>query len=407
MSKDYYKILGVDKSASKDEIKKAFRKLAHEHHPDKAGGNEAKFKEANEAYSVLSDDSKRAQYDQFGSAGPGGFGGGQGGYGAGDQGGFGGFGGFDFSGFQQGGFGGQGVEFDLGDIFGNVFGGGGRGRGGARQQKGSDISVDIEISFKESIFGAEKEFSIHRTAECLRCKGSRAEPKGGSTSGSSASATAADFDKCKTCEGSGQIVENRRSIFGTFQSARHCDACVGTGKIPKEKCKECKGKGVHNRKDDITIVIPAGIDSGEMLRVTGRGEAVSGGQTGDLYVRVHIKRESEYQKHFGQHNLRKEGHNLVMDVEIKLSDALLGGDIELKTLEGELTVSIPQGITHGEILRVKGHGVPYGHGSDNPKTSLSKSTARGDLMLNIKINIPKKLSKESRKLAEEMRKEGF
>lgn len=429
MSKDYYKILGVDKGASKDEIKKAFRKLAHEHHPDKTGGDDSKFKEVNEAYSVLSDDSKRSQYDQFGSAGPG-FGGGAG-YGGAGQGGFGGFGGFDFSGFTGGqGFGGFGggngdsVEFDLGDIFGSVFGGGARGGRGSRAKtpKGSDISVDMEISFKESIFGAEKEFSIHRTAECDHCKGSRAEPKSGTASGSSnssgATASAADFEKCKTCDGNGQVIETSRSIFGAFQSARMCDTCAGTGKIPKTKCSVCKGKGVQHKKDNITVIVPAGIESGEMLRMTGRGEAVTGGIAGDLYIRIHVQPSAREFSHKqgtnsgngivgGAMNLRKEGNNLAMDYTIKLTDSLLGGEAELQTLDGPITIAIPQGITHGEILRVRNKGVPYGPGSNNPNTSTASSTKRGDLMVHIKVNIPTKLSKTAKKFAEGLREEGI
>lgn len=409
MSKDYYKILGVDKGASKDEIKKAFRKMAHEHHPDKTGGDDKKFKEVNEAYSVLSDDSKRGQYDQFGSEGPAGFGGGYGGGAGQSQ----GFGGFDFSGFTGGqgfgGFGGGngdgGIEFDLGDIFGSVFGGGGRGgsRGGrAKTPKGSDISVDIEVSFKDSIFGAEKEFSLHRTGECDHCKGSRAEPKSG-TSGATASAH--EFENCKTCDGKGQVIETRRSMFGAFQSARICDDCAGTGKIPKTKCSVCKGKGIQHKKDTITVIIPAGIESGEMLRVAGKGEAVTGGTTGDLYIRVHVRHvASEKTK---DSNMRKEGLNLAMDHTIKLTDSLLGGDTIIETLDGPVTIEVPQGITHGEILRVKGKGVPHGPGSSNPTTSRDNSTRRGDLMVHIKINIPSKLSKSARKLIEELKGEGM
>jgi molecular chaperone DnaJ len=365
MAKDYYKTLGIEKNASKDEIKKAFRKLAHEHHPDKATGNEAKFKEINEAYGVLSDDSKRAQYDQFGSDA---FNGGAGGHGGA------GFGGFDFSGFQ-GGFG-DGVEFDLGDIFGGMFGGGGGRR--QKQNRGSDISVDVEISFKESIFGTDKEFSLHRTASCDHCKGSRGEP-------------GTSFDTCKSCDGKGQVIEIKRSVFGAFQSARQCDTCMGTGKIPKEKCKECKGKGVLNKKDTITIIIPAGIDSGETLRVSGRGEAIAGGASGDLYVRVHVLYDSTSRSM----NLRKNGVNLSCDLNVKLSTALLGGDVTFETLEGPLTIEIPQGITHGEILRVRNKGVPI------------SSAKRGDLMVHIHIIIPKKISKEGRKHVEELMKEGI
>ena len=400
MSKDYYKTLGVDKSASKDEIKKAFRKMAHEHHPDKTGGDDKKFKEVNEAYSVLSDDSKRAQYDQFGSEGPAGFGGGySGGAGQGGQG-FGGFGGFDFSGFG----GGDGVEFDLGDIFGSVFGGSSRGSrsGKARTPKGSDISVDVEISFKDSIFGAEKEFSLHRTAECEHCKGSRAEPKAGH---SGATASASEFESCKTCDGKGQVIETRRSMFGAFQSARVCDDCAGTGKLPKTKCTVCKGKGVQHRKDTITVIIPAGIESGETLRVSGKGEAVTGGTTGDLYIRIHVRHTaSEKTK---DSNMRKEGLNLAMDHTIKLTDSLLGGETVLETLDGPITIAIPQGITHGEILRVKNKGVPHGAGSQSPATSRDSSTRRGDLMVHIHINIPSKISKAARKLIEGLKEEGM
>lgn len=406
MSKDYYKILGVDKGASKDEIKKAFRKMAHEHHPDKTGGDDKKFKEVNEAYSVLSDDNKKAQYDQFGSEGPAGFGGYGGGQGQG-------FGGFDFSGFTGGqgfgGFGGgDGVEFDLGDIFGSVFGGGGRGpRGGKpKTPKGSDISVDIEVSFKDSIFGAEKEFSLHRTGECDHCKGTRAESKAGSHGHSGgATASTGDFESCKTCDGKGQVIETRRSMFGAFQSARICDDCAGTGKIPKTKCSVCKGKGIQHKKDTITVIIPAGIESGEMLRVGGKGEAVTGGTTGDLYIRVHVRHVAGEKTK--DSNMRKEGLNLAMDHSIKLTDSLLGGESIIETLDGPITIAIPQGITHGEILRVKGKGVPHGPGSSNPATSTSASTRRGDLMVHIHINIPSKISKSARKLIEELKEEGI
>lgn len=389
MSKDYYTTLNIDKKASKDEIKKAFRKLAHEYHPDKATGDEAKFKEINEAYGVLSDDTKRTQYDQFGSAA---FNGSQGGGYGGGQGA--GFGGFDFSGFTgQSGFGGgEGVEFDLGDIFGGIFGGGrGGGRGGrSRQAKGSDISVDIDITFKESIFGIDKQFSLHRTATCAHCKGSRGEP--GTT-----------LDICKTCNGNGQVIENRRSMFGNFEQVKQCDVCAGTGKIPKEKCRECKGKGINTIKDDITVVIPSGIESGEMLRVSGRGEAITGGTTGDLYVRIHVQVSNAMHSH----SMRKEGNNLAMNQDIKLSDALLGGEVTLTTLDGALTLVIPQGVTHGEILRVRGKGVPYGPGSERASTSTASSTRRGDLMVHIHIHIPKKISKDAKKYIEELKKEGF
>ncbi|MFA6404566.1 MAG: DnaJ C-terminal domain-containing protein [Candidatus Paceibacterota bacterium] len=298
--KDYYKTLGIDKSASKDDIKKAFRKLAHEHHPDKNKGNiesEKKFKEASEAYSVLSDDNKRKQYDTFGSTG-GGFNPNQGGFNTQgfDFGGFQGFGGgqgihFDFSNFG----GGQNVEFDLGDIFGEFFG------GRKRARKGKNINVDLEISFKESIFGIEKEIVV-----------------GG-------------------------------------------------------------------RKERLMIKIPSGIENGQGLRISGKGESGEGG-SGDLIVRIWV----------GPHtNIKKEGFHLVMNLPVKLSLALLGGIIEIETLDGKIELKIPQGTTHGEILRVKGKGVPYGNNK------------RGDLLIVTHVNMPKKLSRQAEELVEQLRNEGL
>lgn len=362
MSKDYYKTLGVDKKASKDDIKKAFRTLAHKYHPDK-GGDAEKFKEINEAYSVLSDDSKRSQYDQFGSAGPG-FSGGQGGSG------FGGFDGFDFSGFS-GGFGGQGgsFEFDLGDIFGSAFGG-----GGSRKQKkrGKDISIDIEVTFEESVFGVEKNVLLHKTSVCDHCHGSGGE-KG------------SEMSKCSTCNGNGKVREVKQSFFGQFESIVECENCKGTGKIPKTKCSICKGAGVFKKQSEIKIKVPAGIDDGEMLRLTGAGEAVSGGVTGDLYIKIHIKKHAHF---------RKEGFDLFMDLPIKITDAILGAEYTIKTLDGDIILKIPEGIKHGEYLKIKGKGVPHG-------------SKRGDILIKIIINIPTKLSKDQKKKIEELRKEGI
>lgn len=298
MGKDYYKILGVDKNASKDEIKKAFRKLAHEHHPDKKDGNSDKFKAASEAYSILSDDEKRSQYDRFGSAG-------------GPQQAQGGFNGqgFDFNGFDfsQFGFGGQGshgdMEFDLGDILGSMFGG-----GRSRVRKGANITVDIEITFKESVFGAEHAIS---------------------------------FTKSST-----------------------------------------------KKKESFKIKIPPGIDSGEMLRVTGKGEEVEGGHPGDLYVRVHVK---------GDRLLHKEGHNLVTTMTLKLSEALLGGERTIETADGPLTVKIPEGISNGEVLRVRGKGVAFNF----------ESKQRGDLLIKILIDMPRKLNRETKKLVEQLKEHGL
>lgn len=363
MSKDYYEILGVQKTATKDDIKKAFHKLAHKYHPDKKGGDESKFKEINEAYNILSDEKKRAEYDTYGKV----FGGagapGAGGFG---EAGAGGFEGFDFSGFANG----QGFEgFDIGDIFSDFFGGGGR----RKTKRGRDISIDIELSFAESVFGTERKVLLNKTAVCDKCQGNGAEP-------------GTEFKICPTCNGKGKINEVKRSFIGSFSTVSVCEACRGTGKIPKEKCTKCKGAGVLRKEQEISIKIPAGIDDGEMIRMTGNGEAISGGVPGDLYVKIHVKRHPLF---------RKEGNNLVMDLGIKLSDALLGSEYSIATLDGEIKVKIPEGVSFGEILRVKGKGVPAENGK------------RGDLLIKIKIQLPSKLSKDAKKIVEDLKKEGI
>lgn len=307
MPKDYYKTLGVEKSASDEEVKRAFRKLAHQYHPDKKTGNEAKFKEVNEAYGVLSDKTKRAQYDRFGSSdGASGFNPGQGGAGF-NPGDF----GFDFSGFQ-GGF--NGGDFDSGnleDIISSIFGGGGR-----RVRKGRDIQVDIELTFEESIFGADKKISVNSPVAAHK---------------------------------------------------------------------------------DVSFKVPPGIEDGQMIRMTGLGENPPAGkagqqnqatQPGDLYIKVHVRRHP---------TLRKDGLNLVTDLSIKLSDALLGADVPLSTLDGNVSLKVPSGTNTGQILRVKGKGVPHAAGS---KT-------RGDLYVRITVKLPEKLSKEQKRLIEELKKEGI
>ncbi len=288
MSKDYYKILGVSKNASEEEIKKAFRKLAHEHHPDKKGGNEAKFKEVSGAYSVLSDKNKRAQYDQFGSTGPNMGGGFQGGFNPNDF-------GFDFSGFgNAGGFDNGNIE----DILSSIF-------GGRRVKRGRDVQVDIEINFHDSIFGITRKISIN-------------------------------------------------------------------SKAVKEK--------------EVTIQIPAGIENGQMIKMPGYGETIEGGNPGNLFIRIFV------QKH---PHIRKEGYNLIMDTTISLTDALLGATKTLDTLDGRIELKVPNGTNTGTILRVNGKGVPH---------SVNR---RGDFYVRIKVNIPEKLSKEQKKLVEELKKEGI
>lgn len=359
-TKDYYSVLGVEKNASADDIKKAFRKLAHKHHPDK-GGSDEKFKEITEAYAVLSDEKKRREYDAYGHSFPGGAGPG------GAQGNP--FGGFDFSQFQQG-FGNGGVEFDFGDLFGDVFGG-----RSARQQapRGRDISIDLEIPFKDAIFGTTRTVLLAKVSTCLHCKGSGAKP-------------GTELESCKTCNGSGRVHETRNSILGQFTSVRTCAQCEGTGKIPKEKCPECKGHGVKRREEEIKIDIPAGIDNGEMIRLPGQGEAIKSGTSGDLYVKLHVKPHPTF---------HREGANLVMDLPVKLTDALLGTTVSIETLEGKvLEVKIPVMKRAEELLRVAGKGVPEG-------------SSRGDLIIRLETALPQKLSSAARKVIEGLKGEGL
>lgn len=358
--KDYYKTLGVDKGASQDEIKKAFRKLAHKHHPDK-GGDEAMFKEASEAYQILSDEKKRKEYDTYGSQGPG-------------QG-FGGQGGFDSSGFGggfQGGFSGaQGFDgVDLNDIFGDFFGG---GASRSRVRRGRDISVDLEITFSEAVFGVKHQVRITKVSACDTCKGSGAKP-GSKTK------------ECPHCKGKGRTQENVRTILGTFSQERECAECNGTGKVPEEKCATCKGNGVLRKEEQITIPVPAGVQSGETVRLTGAGEAIQNGKAGDLYVRIHVASHKVF---------KREGYNLVMSIPIKLTDAILGSEYPVQTLDGEIKVKIPKGVSSGETLRVREKGVPI----DGKK--------RGDLLIKLEVKTPTKLSRKAEKIIEDLRNEGI
>lgn len=356
--KDYYQILGIERGASKDEVKKAFRKLAAKYHPDKKTGDEAKFKEISEAYAVLGDDKKRAEYDAYGRS----FSGGQGGPG---------FGGFDWSNFQQGFAGnGQGFEFDLGDIFenfGDMFGGGKR-----ENSRGRDISIDLELSFQESIFGTTRKVLITKNSTCPTCKGSGAAP-------------GSEMITCNICNGNGKIRETRQSILGSFTTVRPCTNCDGRGTIPKDPCKDCKGSGIKRQEEEIEIKVPAGIEGGEMIRMTGRGEAIKGGTAGDLYVKIHVAKHQ---------TIVREGANLKTNLQIKVTDALLGSSYTVETLDGPVQIKIPAGIKGNEMLRIKGKGVPQGNN-------------RGDFLVRITIDIPQKLSRNAKNLVEELRKEGI
>ncbi len=357
MAKDYYNVLGVEKGASKDDIKKAFYKLAAKYHPDKKGGDEAKFKEVNEAYQILSDEKKRKEYDTYGQTFNG----------AGPQGG--GFGGF--SGFDQSDFADMQFDFgDLGDIFGDMFGGGAQ-----RQKRGRDISLELDVPFTEAIFGTERNVLISKVSSCVTCTGTGARP-------------GTKKKTCTTCNGQGKVRDVKRTFMGSFQTVRTCDACHGQGQVPEEKCADCRGAGVLNKREEINIAVPAGISNGEMIRMTGMGEAIQGGVVGDLYVKINVIPHKVW---------KREGNDLVITHEIKLTDALLGVKHSIEGLDGAIDIDIIPGATHGEVLRVKGRGVPHVH----------EKGRRGDVLVKLSIAIPKKLSRKALAFVEGLKEEGL
>ena len=357
MSKDYYNILGVNKSASADEVKKAFRKKAHECHPDKPGGNEAKFKELNEAYQVLSDQKKRSQYDQYGQTFEQAQNGG---------GGFSGFSGFD-------GFSSNINMDDLGDIlggFGDIFGFSGQGGRGQRVQRGSDIEVTLNLEFSEAVFGVEREISLKKNITCLRCKGSGAEPGSGS-------------ETCSTCKGSGRVLKMQRTILGNVQVQSVCPTCHGEGKIIKEKCHQCKGHGIMSEVVKLSIKIPAGINNGESIRYSGQGEAApKGGQTGDLYIRVRVNQDKRF---------ARQGYDILSMLEINVGLAALGGHIEIQTVDGPVDLKIPEGTQSGRVIRLKDKGVPHLNGR-----------GRGDHLVEVIVKTPTGLSRKQKDALKEL-----
>ena len=364
MGKDYYKILGVDKNASEADIKKAFRKLAHQYHPDKNNGNSEKFKEINEAYQVLNNKDKRSQYDQFGSTFSSG---GQQGYAGGNP-----FG-FDFSNFSGFSQAGQNVDFDfdLGDIFGSIFSreaGSPFGRGGSRSRRGANIEVDINVSLKEAVFGTKQTLSLRKQNQCRACQGT------GAKDGTS-------FTKCKTCDGSGVVTA---TVLGHFRTQTACPDCQGKGQTVKEKCQVCAGRGSILEDTDLQVDIPAGIDDGQSIRLSGQGNAGASG-SGDLYVNVHVQ---------AQAGLKRQGDNLFTDSEIPFTIAALGGDIKVKTIDGEVKLKIPAGTPSGKKFILKGQGV----------TRL-RSHSRGDQIVIVTVAVPTKLTKKQKQLLEELDKE--
>ncbi len=358
MSKrDYYEVLGVGKTASADEIKKAFRKLAVKYHPDKEGGDEAKFKEVNEAYEVLKDQQKRQRYDQFGHAGVGGSGSGS--AGAGNP----------FEGF--GGFGGQNVHFDfgdggLGDIFGQFFGGGQQQSQGPR--RGRDVETTVSLTFEEAVFGVERELTLDMDDECSHCHGTTVEP-------------GHSMKTCPTCGGSGQRTQVVNTIFGQIQQQTTCPECKGTGKIPEKVCSVCHGKGTERKRQELTVKIPAGIDDGATIRLRERGEAIGGGGRGDLYVHVRVKAH----KHF-----TREGDIILSEQHVSMIDAALGTEIDVDTVDGTIRMKVPAGTQSGTDFKLSNHGVPH-----------LRSESRGAHIVTIVVDTPTKLSKKQKELLQE------
>ncbi len=356
MAKDYYNILGVEKGATDDEIKKAYRKLAHKHHPDKTGGDAEKFKEINSAYQVLSDKSKRQQYDQFGD----GF----------EQRGGGGFGGQ--------GFGGQGFDFGEGfeDIFSNIFGGGGGGRSRDTRKSGNDIQVDVEINYQEMVHGAHRDIELYQRILCDVCNGNGGEP-------------GAKEQTCSTCKGAGQIHKTVSSFFGSFSQAYVCPSCQGAGKTFSEKCHKCHGEGRVKQARKIPVDIPAGISDGQTVSMQGFGEAGErGAQSGDLYITVHVSAHNKF---------TREGNNLLSSEHIKFSQAAMGDKVNIETIDEIVKMKIPSGTQSGEMFRIKGHGVP----------NIGRSGSRGDHLVKIIVDVPKNTSREQKRIIEQLQKEGL
>ena len=356
MNKNYYDILDVSKGASQDEVKKAFRKKAHEFHPDKKGGDEAKFKEANEAYQVLGNEQKRKQYDQFGSAGMGGAG-------------FGGQGGFGGGGYQN-----VNIDMDdLGDMFGGLgdifgFGEGGGGRRGPRQ--GEDIQAIMTISFDEAVFGTEKEVELRKSVACDVCGGNGSKP-------------GAKIDTCKTCGGAGRVRKIQRTILGNMQTEVICSNCRGEGKIYSEKCSNCKGVGILNKNIKLKVRIPAGINNGETIRLASQGEAgEKGASAGDLYLKIRVTESIEF---------NRDGYDILTKKEISFRDAVLGANIEIETIHGKVTLKIPEGTQSGTIFKLRSKGVKELNGKGN-----------GDHLVDIIIKTQKNLNKKQKELLKEL-----
>jgi len=365
VAKDYYAILGVSKNASTDEIKKAYRKLAHEFHPDKAGHDakkkehsEKKFKEINEAYQILSDPEKRKQFDQFGTTFEDARRNGAG------------FGGFGDFGFGQ--TGNVNIDFeDLEDLFSGAFGFG-RARQGTRARgvAGRDIEVSLTINFREAVFGARKEISLYKTVTCANCKSTGADPK-------------SKIITCSTCNGQGQIESVQNTIFGQFRSVRACSACGGQGSRAEKACGACAGTSVVKETVALKIDIPAGINDGEVIQLSGQGEAGRlGAKSGDLYIKVRVQADEKFER-------RKD--DIWTKLKISFAEAALGTTKEIDTLDGTVRLTIPEGTQSGKVLRLTDKGVPH-----------LKGRGRGDHYIEVVVVTPTRLSKRQRELLREM-----
>jgi molecular chaperone DnaJ len=347
--RDFYEVLGLKKGASDDEIKKSFRKLAKQYHPDVNPGNasaEARFKEINEAYEILSDSEKKTRYDQFGHAGV------DPSYGGGGGGGFGGFGGFGV---------------DLGDIFGTIFGGG-RSSQSSRTgpQRGSRLQARVTLTFEEAAFGCEKEVSVSRIEKCDECGGDGCKP------GTSA-------ERCSNCNGTGVVTSQQRTPFGTMQSTSDCPKCQGRGKIIKQPCSKCRGAGLVRKSKKITVNIPAGIDDGQTLSMRGQGNAgANGGAPGDLYVTAEVLRHALFER---------EGDAVIIDIPVSIVQATLGAEIEVPTLDGKVKYTVPEGTQTGSVFRLRGKGIPSLRGG-----------ARGDQYVTVHVTVPTGLNAEQKDL---------
>lgn len=352
--RDYYEVLGVGKNASDDEIKKAFRKAAIQHHPDKEGGDETKFKEINEAYEVLKDKQTRQRYDQFGHAGVGGASGG--GYSGGNP-------------FE--GFGGQGqnVHFDFGDggfgdLFSSFFGGGGGSRG---PERGRDVETNLDLTFEQAVFGVEKDISLTMDDICSHCKGATAEP-------------GYELKTCETCHGSGQQRRVMNTIFGAIQQNVVCQTCHGRGKIPEKVCTVCHGRGVERKRQELTIKVPAGVDDGATIRLRERGEATADGLKGDLYVHLRVKPHKKF---------TREGDLILSEEHIDIVLASLGTEIDVETVDGMVRMKVPAGTQSGTDFKLSNHGVPH-----------LKGSSRGAHIVSIVVDTPTKLNKKQKELLE-------